>query len=303
MTTPDETGSQKSRRAEEAANIVRRLDENPEDPQVLADKQAFLARGDAERRTYAIAERALAAATKGIRATDRGRKFAFAIFGAMLASLYLAWEPMSVAFLADHRSTLRTATAELKSGDVMILDASSAMRDNTDEQVRSVTLMRGAGFFDVDTDGRRFVVKAHDVTVEAIGTAFEVMRLDSAVRVSVAEGVVEVRQDGRAIELMAGEQLLMTRDRVDGRQIEVDDVARWRSEELTLTGLTLGQAAAVIERRVPGRVVIMDEALRNVEMGGVLNLSVPQNALATLAAAGNADVLRASRFLTFIRAR
>lgn len=77
-------------------------------------------------------------------------------------------------------------------------------------------------------------------------------------------------------------------------------MAGWRTAELTLTGLTLAEAASEIERRLPGRVVVIGDALRKTRMGGVLNPSAPENALATLAATSNPRVLSSSRFLTIL---
>lgn len=304
MTTPDDTETSKSRRAEEAANILRRLDEDPADSLAMDEKRAFLARGEAERRTYALAERAFSAARTGLKARDRRQaRYAFALLGAVLASAYLGWEPMSVALRADLRSGLTTEAAALKSGDQIILDASSAIADQSDAEIRSVNLLRGAAFFDVETDGRSFVVTTGDVAVEVIGTEFEVSRLGDDVRVSVSEGVVEVRQEGRAVTLTAGQQVVVSEDELTETSVDLEDVARWRHGELTLTGLTLAEAASEIDRRLSGRVVVLGAALRNTQVGGMLDLAVPENALQTLAATGNATVLRSTPLLTVIYAR
>lgn len=293
----------KHRLAEEAANIVRRLDENPEDTQAKADERDFLARGHEEQRIYALAKRAFSATSKGIERRERNRTLSFALLGAMLASTYLAWEPMSVRLQADHRSDRTVESAVLKSGDVAVLDAASALVDKTDETARMITVLQGAAYFDVDTDGRRFMVSIDDLTVEALGTQFEVVDAGASVRVSVAEGVVELRTRSSATLLAAGEQALITGDGIEKRSLALEDVARWRKEELILTGLSLRDAAAIIERRLPGRVIVIGKALGDTQVGGSLDLSQPQNALATLAATGNAEALQASKFLTVIYRR
>lgn len=304
MNTSDDNEAEKNRRAQEAANILRRLEENPSDSTALEEKRIYLARGEAERRTYALAERAFSAARTGLKAKDRrDKKYGIAVLGAVLASLYLGWEPISVAMRADHRSGLSPEIATLKSGDEITLDASSAIVDGTDADVRSINLLRGAGYFDVETDGRSFVVMAGDVQVEVLGTEFEVSRLGDAVRVSVAEGVVEVRQDDETVTVTAGAQVFVSNGTLTESAIPIEDVARWRDAELTLTGLTLAEAAVEIDRRLSGRIVVMGEGLRNIQVGGSLDLKAPENALETLAAAGNARVIRTSPFLTVIYPR
>ncbi|MEM1005130.1 MAG: FecR domain-containing protein [Pseudomonadota bacterium] len=304
MTKQENTKADKNRRAEEAANILRRLDEDPSDTVALADKRAFLARGDAERRTYTLAERAFSAARKGIRLKDRqNKRYGFALLGAALVSLCLGWQPLSVALRADFRSGLTTESTVLKSGDTLILDASSAIADASDATTRSVDLLRGAGFFDVNRDGRSFVVTAGNVEVEVIGTAFEVSRLAGDVRVAVAEGVVQVRQGSEIITLTAGEQVLITDGQLVQSNVDIPDVARWRAAELTLTGLSLADAVAEVDRRLPGRVVILGQSLRNTQVGGVLDLNTPEIALEALATTVSAQVLRTSPFLTIVYPR
>lgn len=302
MTSKNDTQAARSRRAAEAASIVRRLDENPNDTNALADKLAFVSRGQAEKRTYALAERAIAAATKGINAKDRRRTYSFAVLGALLLSLFALREPIWIGLQADHRSQLTVATTALKSGDVLVLDASSAVEDDTGGALRTVTLLRGGGFFDVTTDGRGFVVQAGDVSVEVLGTAFEVMHLEDGLRVTVSEGHVSVRSDARVENLSAGEQLFVRGDDIEKRGINETEVARWRNRELSLNGLTLAQAARFLDRRVPGRVLVLGHTLSNTNLRGTLDLSDPRNAIEVLAATGNARVVRTSRFLTVLYA-
>ncbi|MEM8555196.1 MAG: FecR domain-containing protein [Pseudomonadota bacterium] len=300
MTSHQDKTEEKAKRVQEAARIVRRLDETPDDPQALADKRAFLARGEAEQRTYALAERAFTAARKGIQTKDTRTRYGFTLLAVCLASLYLAWEPLSVSVLADHRSGRAQQTTTLASGDVMVLDASSALQDQTEADVRSVTLLRGAGFFDVTTDGRPFVVRTDDVSVEVLGTQFEVARVGGKVRVTVAEGTVQVSRGDTTAQVTAGEQVLVSAGLFQETEVAAEDVARWRDGELSLTGLTLAEAASMVDRRVPGRVVVVGAGLRDMQVGGVLDLTVPENALATLAAIGNATVIRTSPALTLI---
>ncbi|MEM1079373.1 MAG: FecR domain-containing protein [Pseudomonadota bacterium] len=303
MSNQQDRDPAKSKRAAEAANIVRRLDEVPDDPQALADKAAFLARGAAERRTYAIAERAMAAAATGMKARDRGKRFAYGLLAVLLGALALSWEPVSIALVADHRTAEQTLTTGLLSGDRGMLDAGSAILDETDEEIRSVTLLRGAGFFDVDTDGRRFEVLADDVTVEVLGTAFEVARLPAGVRVTVAEGRVRVRNATEDVMLETGDQLVVSEAGTVQRRLPPDDVARWRRGELELTGLSVAEAATILDRRLPGRIVVLGDGLRSVQLGGALDMRSPRNALETLAATGNAQVVRVSPLLTVLYSR
>ena len=73
-----------------------------------------------------------------------------------------------------------------------------------------VELREGAGRFEVaPRPGRRFRVRAGEVTVTVLGTIFEVERGDQGVRVSVTRGRVAVEWPRGRRELAAGEQTLV----------------------------------------------------------------------------------------------
>ncbi|MEM8554849.1 MAG: FecR domain-containing protein [Pseudomonadota bacterium] len=301
MIDHDQRQLEKRKRAEEAARILRRLDEDPDDAQALKDRDAFLTRGAAERRTYENIRRAMGAARQGLKAKDR--RFSFAILGAALAAMALAWQPAQLAILADYRTQRVPETITLRSGDNVTLDASSALRDTTTDDARTVDLLRGAGFFDVAQDGRRFTVLAGGVEVEVIGTMFEVSVLPNGVLVGVAEGAVEVRRGGDVLQLGPGDEVVFAKGEANARKVPEDTIGRWRSDQLIMDGLTLAQVAATLDRRIRGEVVVVGQSLRNAEVAGGLDLNRPKDALRTLAATSGAQVVQATPYLTIVYPR
>ncbi|MEL6466453.1 MAG: FecR domain-containing protein [Pseudomonadota bacterium] len=303
MSTDDGSDLARRKLAEVAASILRRLDENPKDARALADKEAFLSRSKLSRHVYEVMERGFAGAPKSLK--DRDRRYSFALLGALLASLALlsSWNDLRLALLADHLTGQSTKVVTLNSGDITTLDASSAIADETSGDTRTVVLLDGSGFFDVDSDGRRFVVEAGSVTAEALGTEFEVMRFDDDVIVTVQEGVVEVTGAGQVIRLHAGEQLRVTPLTTSSRTLELDAIASWRRDQLTLDGMTFGEAVSVVARRLPGQVVIVNRHVVEDEVAGVLDLADPLNALDLLSATSGAGVTQVARYLNVIRNR
>lgn len=82
---------------------------------------------------------------------------------------------------------------ELADGSVVTLGANSRIAVNIAAEVRHVTLLAGEAFFSVTRDPLRpFIVEVGDARVEVLGTRFEVSLAPGGVRVSVAEGVVEL---------------------------------------------------------------------------------------------------------------
>lgn len=289
------------RRAREAATIVRRLQDDPDDAAAQQDLTRFLARGEAERSTYARMTRALAAARQGMR-RKRAPKAA-ALFGALLvvAAAAFGFEPLRLHALADSVTGRQPQPLLLASGDAASLDAGTALADASDGAERRVTLLAGAAYFDVGQDGRRFVVEAGGLSVDALGTGFEVAWLGDGVLVAVAEGRVAVQAGGQVWQLMPGDRLHWSGDAapvIDA--VAVTAIAAWRDDRLQADGMTLGQVASVIDRRVAGPILVYDSALAGTEVSGGLDLSRPLDALRTLAASADASVTSVSPLVTIV---
>ncbi|MEM8823942.1 MAG: FecR domain-containing protein [Pseudomonadota bacterium] len=286
MSDPDEV-----RRAREAANIFRRLSEDPDDIEAQRDRDVFLARGPEERKTYARMSRGVDIAKKGV-SSKKKPPYALAALAILGGAIYAAYEPLSIRLLADERTTLQARQVALASGDAVSLDASTALIDRSNEEARRVVLLQGAAFFDVERDGRAFLVEFDGVTIEVLGTAFEVAKIDDTTIVSVAEGMVDVRLQGESWQLQMGDRLELTEAGIaDMRTVAPDSVGAWKDGFIITDGMTFGQVIDVIDRRVPGPIVITDQDLAETGVSGRLDLSRPRDALRTLAATSDAQVL------------
>lgn len=194
-------------RTQEAARIIRRLDEYPEDRSALRDRDLFLSRGQKEQATYDRTLHAMGHAEIGLH-RNRNKRYVFVLFAAIIAPLALAAEPIRLSFLADFQSGRRVVDVGLASGDRVKLDAGSAIDDQTDVRERRVTLLTGAGYFDAGTSVNSFVIGVGDAAIETLGTAFEVSSNGTSTQVSVIEGTLRVTQAGHKITLDAGERLV-----------------------------------------------------------------------------------------------
>lgn len=274
-----------------AARLFLRLRDDPNDAEALKERDAFLARGEAERRAYARVSRATTAAARGETAR-KGRLLVCALLGGVLASLALSGERLRIAVMADYRTQAEQVAVTLESGDIATLDAASALADHSSGAERRVTLMSGAGFFDVDQTGRRFIVTSGALEAEALGTRFEVSQLGDTVLVTVEEGHVEVRDDTRIWQLFGGQRLFWRNHGSEHvEDTDITQIAGWRADRLDLTGVTFGEVVDVIERRLPGRVYVPNALLYDVQLSGGLDLTDPYAALEGLAEAQNARIV------------
>ena len=95
----------------------------------------------------------------------------------------------------------------LDDGTIITLGAKSKIVVDFSPGQRRVDLTAGQAFFDVAHEsGRPFVVWVRDTSIRDIGTKFDVTRAPDSVRVSVLEGLVEVR--GTGAEQMDGNPVL-----------------------------------------------------------------------------------------------
>lgn len=274
---------------DEAAEVFVRLNEDPVDKDALAERDAFLARGAAEREVYSFVQKAWAGT--GRKPRSKNSLAIVWLVGLALAS-YLFAAPARNLLLADFSTSGTVQEIKLASGDVAFLDAATAIADKTDSNSRQVKILEGTALFDVNSDGRDFVVEIGDALVEVVGTVFEASAIGDSVIVSVKEGVVRVKLNGETWNLKQGTQWSWEDEGGgDVSQIDPDSVALWRKNRLVADGLTFSQVAELIDRRFSGRIIIVDAALAKSKVSGTINLENPELALQALAAVRGARIV------------
>lgn len=286
-----------------AVRLFLQLEDAPDNAEFIAERDAFLAKGQAERDAYQKA----VAGWKATGIKPRKNILGIAVLVAALGAgaLYVA-EPLRIAWMADISTRFETAQDNLKSGDVVFLDAATAITDATDPdaEVRSVTLLQGGAFFDVTQDERLFRVNLGEITVEVIGTAFETSLLDDRTSVDVAEGIVRVIGPTQSWQLEAGERLEWSQS-TGGRVTDITPtlVATWRQDQLVAENMRVSDIASILDRRIAGDVMIIGSDLANKTVSGNFDLSDPIGALQVLAATQNARLVPGRPFVTLLVAR
>ncbi|MEM8796112.1 MAG: FecR domain-containing protein [Pseudomonadota bacterium] len=301
----EEEDLEEMRRSEEAANIFRRLEENPDDLQAQKDRDAFLARGEAERATYKNLLRSLTVAKRLLKPKPKTNPniIIFVVF-ALGAVLYLISGPVSIYLIADEITALEQRRIELASGDIVSLDGSSALIDRSDNDVRTVKLLKGAAYFEVFENNKPFVVDADGLTVTVVGTQFEVVRHDQEVTVSVSEGDVVVTIEGQDWDLSAGDRIRWSRGAIPVKdQRIIANIGSWREDLLVTDGMTFDEVIQTLDRRLSGPVIILSDNLAKKTFRGRLNLKTPLISLRALAATTGAQVRSAGPIATIVSER
>ncbi|MEM7526795.1 MAG: FecR domain-containing protein [Pseudomonadota bacterium] len=287
---------------DEAVEIFLALRAAPSDRALLRHRDLFLARGGVEREVYDEVARAWGTAAVAGRARPRARRrVAVATIAAAVLAAAVFGPDAYIRVRSDFRSGEAPAHIELSSGDVMHLDARSAIEDESGAETRRINLLQGAAFFDVERDGRPFIVETDHVIVSVLGTSFEVAKSGSATIVGVAEGAVSVEYRGETHEVAAGGRLIASNAAgLQHAQVDPSLIAPWRGDRLIADGLTFEALAEIVERRLPGAVVLMGEDLKQTRITGGFDLNEPMTALRAMAAVMGARVVAAPPAITLI---
>jgi transmembrane sensor len=171
----------------------------------------------------------------------------------------------------------------LKDQSTIELNTDSEVRVAMTPQMRKIELVRGEASFEVAHDvARPFIVSAGDTAVRAVGTKFDVRRLDNSIEVIVNEGNVivgapELLEDVRAglpsevPQLGAGQTALASGSRVKLKALPQNDLARklsWQNQMLVFDDDSLADVVAQFNRYNARQLVIADPSLGARHIGG-----------------------------------
>lgn len=213
--------------------------------------------------------------------------------GALAASLLLAvvLAKPEVLFPPDYAAPDGPAMQiALADGSRILLDGGSAVDVHLARERRDITLLRGRAWFEVEPDrSRPFVVSANGGTAMAVGTAYTVDATDAgATRVDVTHGVVRVDAGGGERVLRVGEAARWGTGGLASVAGDTDRLA-WQEGRIIVRNRSLGEAAALLDRYIPGRIVVFGR-LADVRVGGVFATDRAMQGLDALARSQGAKV-------------
>jgi transmembrane sensor len=206
----------------------------------------------------------------------------------------LSAEPSPVVLMPKRRVLPDGTVVEYPAGSAIAVDFSSS-------QLRRVTLVRGEAHFRVATNPLRpFIVRAADVGVQAVGTAFSVQLANSLVEIVVTEGRVAVDKSTSSLPreiqpaataplvatvLDAGQKLSVPLEATDASwpsqvepisPTEIDQRLTWRNPRMEFSDTPLSEVVAAINRyaRERGGVqfTIQDPSLGSKRLSGIFRV-------------------------------
>ena len=198
------------------------------------------------------------------------------IAGASVAAAAAAIVPLGVWLT---RAT-RYSTAIGEARDVALTDG-SRVHLNTDTQIqvalsadrRQLSLVRGEAYFDVAHDPTRpFDVAVPGGVVRAIGTAFNIRLRGAVVELTVTHGIVGVRTaEGVMRRVPMGQSAVIQPRTVAVGRMDESAIAKrvaWRERMILLNGETVGEAVAEFNRYRAAPILIGDQRIAGLRIGG-----------------------------------
>lgn len=185
-----------------------------------------------------------------------------------IVSLAVLRDPQSDRQLAFSTGRGENKSELLSDGSRIELGALSRVEVRYTPGHRDIVLERGEAYFKVAKDHTRpFVVTAGAMQVTAVGTQFNVRRVDGDTVVTVNEGRVKVEpliavgsQDRSDEKVDAGEQAhyLAAADRIAVTRVNPEMASSWRAGVLKFVDQPLGDVIASVNRYSHRRVVLDD---------------------------------------------
>jgi transmembrane sensor len=177
-------------------------------------------------------------------------------------------------------ATQTNRAATLPDGSRVILSAQTSINVDFNGSKRNLELSAGEAYFKVKHDRQHpFIVHAGDISVTAVGTAFDVRREPDGVTVTVEEGTVEIAGNVFAKKGLpttwraeAGYRLTYSSQ---GRtamiaSVDTSNALAWRSGELAYVWEPLGAVIEDLNRYSAHKVIIKDPAIAELRFTGTV---------------------------------
>ncbi|MFZ5609682.1 MAG: FecR family protein [Pseudomonadota bacterium] len=181
----------------------------------------------------------------------------------------------------------------LPDGSIVTLNTGTVLAVKFNAHERLVMLDHGEAFFEVAKEpGRPFVVRTVNGDVRVVGTKFNVRHTGHLVEVAVAQGHVALLPKAviaqEPVHLVAAQKAAFSGaedEAIAVTSIAQDEVAAWRSGQITFDRQPLIVVLGELNRYSAKRLLLADRALADIEVSGVFRIGNIDGFIAGLEAA------------------
>lgn len=210
-------------------------------------------------------------------------------------------------FSASYAAATDLRRVALPDGSAIELNAGTEVRVELAKSARRLVLQRGEAHFSVAKDASRpFTVRAADVEVTAVGTAFSVKRADPVVEVIVTEGRIAISRPGASRSGATPEpafahagQRVVVNFTSGGQTIEAVDPATasalaWQAPKLVFGDQPLGEVVRQFNRHNRVQLEVADAETASRTIGGTFRADHVETFVKLLEDSGDVAVERPS---------
>jgi len=181
---------------------------------------------------------------------------------------------------------------ELADGSSVELNTSSTIEVVYSQNQRQVKLLRGEAYFFVTKDQNRpFIVDFGKGSATAVGTSFNIYRQNGTTSVTVAEGIVDLKESAdlavpnpEPIRITANQHVTIGRRGVGPiRHLNTQRVLAWREKTIIFKNTPLADALEQLNRYLVTPAYA--ENLNDLKVSGTFSLNSPSETLDALVAA------------------
>jgi len=172
----------------------------------------------------------------------------------------------------------------LEDGSLATINTASRIEVNFKPDLRLISLEEGEAWFKVAKNAARpFMVRAGDVWVRAVGTAFSVRRDPQGAEVIVTEGVVQTWSDSdsaRKLLVGGGGRALVGRTQLAELApdpAKADRDLAWREGKIELVDETLADAVGEFNRYNQRKILLKDSNVASEQVDGVFSANDPES--------------------------
>ncbi|MDR2564083.1 MAG: DUF4974 domain-containing protein [Prevotellaceae bacterium] len=178
--------------------------------------------------------------------------------------------PVSIGTGAGHKTELRLPDGTL----VWLNSASSLQYDDSYNQKERIVCLQGEAYFEVGKDTTRpFIVRAGSLSVEAVGTGFNVKAYpdDNYIVTTLMEGGLRVSDSCRSELLSPNERLTfrkIERSFTKDVLLDAEQGVSWRDNQLVFLQESMEDIAKTLERMYGVQIHFASDNLKNIRFSG-----------------------------------
>lgn len=177
----------------------------------------------------------------------------------------------------------------LPDGTKVILNSESTLKYNTDfyQKSREIAL-DGEAFFEVAKNTNLpFVVEVGNLSIKAVGTAFNVRAYsnENIVSTTLTEGKVSVKTPYETMDLIPNERMEFSRDEKKLEKIQLENAKLslgWLNDQLSFENTTLAVVASNLSRIYNVEIELSSESIKQQRFTGIISNNSLQSVLRIL---------------------